>query len=113
MDTDPLYDLLYEKCRKDPDLLATVLHEYLENMSPERRIECEDFMVNNFGDDQVVTVIPTTFKSWFTGDLPDGSSTVLDCFPYTGRYPEIFSHVLRLACPQTSRGWVEQAVSLR
>ena len=55
MDTDPLYDfhsvLIYEKCRKDPDLLATVLHEYLKNMSPERRIECEDFMVNNFGDD--------------------------------------------------------------
>lgn len=56
---------------------------------------------------------PSTYNSWFLGDLPDGSSTVLAVTAYTGHYPEHFTHVLRLAAPRTDRGWIEEAVNLR
>lgn len=58
-------------------------------------------------------MIPTSYRSWFPGDRVDGSSTVLGAEPYRGRYPEHFTHVLRLAAPRTRRGWIEQAVDLR
>ena len=43
--------LLYEKCREDYDLLATIISEYVWNLSNDKLNELEDFMVNNFGDD--------------------------------------------------------------
>ena len=51
MTTNPLFEFLYEKCKQDPDLLATVVDEYLNGLSIEKHLELEDFLVNNFGDD--------------------------------------------------------------
>jgi hypothetical protein len=59
------------------------------------------------------TEVPENIKSWFIGDRSDGSSTVLDVSLYRGSYPKSFTHVLRLAAPNTVRGWLEQAVNLR
>ena len=56
--------------------------------------------------------IPSFYDSWCKGDRPDGSSTVLSCVPYTGLYRQHFTHVLRLAAPNTHRGWLEEAVRL-
>ncbi len=42
---------LYEKCREDPDLLATIISEYVWNLTPEKLTELEDLIINNFGDD--------------------------------------------------------------
>jgi hypothetical protein len=46
-----LEDLLYGVCREDPDLLATIISEYLCSLSDSKLIELEDFLTNNFGDD--------------------------------------------------------------
>ena len=51
MTINPMFELLYEKCRQDPDLLATIIDEYLTSLSDSKLTELEDFMVNNFGDD--------------------------------------------------------------
>ena len=51
MIANPRFELLYEKCRQDPDLLATIIDEYLTSLSDSKLEELEDFMVNNFGDD--------------------------------------------------------------
>ncbi len=53
----------------------------------------------NVGDE-----LPT----WFSG-REDGLSTVLAVTPYTGRYPEFFSWVVRFTALNTRRGWMEQA----
>ena len=46
-----LFEFLYEKCRQDPDLLATIIDEYLTGLSESKLVELEDFLSNNFGDD--------------------------------------------------------------
>ena len=46
-----LSEFLYEKCRQDPDLLATIIDDYLASLSDNKLIELEDFLTNNFGDD--------------------------------------------------------------
>jgi hypothetical protein len=43
--------LLNEKCREDSDLLATIISEYVWNLSNDKLTELEDFLSNNFGDD--------------------------------------------------------------
>jgi len=45
-----LEDLLYEKCREDPDLLATIISEYVWNLSGDKLTELQDLIINNFGD---------------------------------------------------------------
>ena len=50
-DRTELFDLLYEKCRQDPDLLSTIITEYIIRLDDADLTELEDFMVNNFGDD--------------------------------------------------------------
>ncbi len=42
---------LNEKCREDPDLLATIISEYVWALSDSKLDELEDFLSNNFGDD--------------------------------------------------------------
>jgi hypothetical protein len=42
---------LNEKCREDPDLLATIISEYVWGLTPSKLDELEDFLANNFGDD--------------------------------------------------------------
>ena len=42
---------LYEKCREDSDLLATIVSEYVSSLSNNKLTELEDFLVNNFGED--------------------------------------------------------------
>lgn len=37
------------------------------------------------------------FDSWFSGPNEDGSSTVLEIRPYTGRYQKWFNCILRLS----------------
>jgi hypothetical protein len=56
---------------------------------------------------------PVTWPVWWAGDQLDGSASVLAVQPYTGRYPQHFTHVLRLAAPKTYRRWLEIAVDLR
>jgi hypothetical protein len=51
METNPMFEFLYEKCRQDPDLLATIIDEYLTSLSDTKLTELEDFLSNNFGDD--------------------------------------------------------------
>ena len=46
-----LEEFLYEKCRQDPDLLATIVNEYVTSLSDNKLIELEDFLTNNFGDE--------------------------------------------------------------
>jgi len=46
-----------------------------------------------------------TVPYWFA---PEGTQ-VMDVRPYTGRYPQWFSAVVRLAAPRTRRGWLEAA----
>ena len=46
-----LENLLYWKCREDADLLATIISEYVWNLSDSKLDELQDFLVNNFGDD--------------------------------------------------------------
>jgi len=52
MTVNPMFELLYEKCRQDHDLLAMIVDEYLTSLSDSKLNELEDFMVNNFGDDE-------------------------------------------------------------
>ena len=49
---EELEQFLYEKCRQDPDLLATIVDEYLTGLSESKLVELEDFLTNNFGDDE-------------------------------------------------------------
>jgi hypothetical protein len=51
MTINPMFEFLYEKCRQDPDLLATIIDEYLTTLSDSKLDELEDFLANNFGDD--------------------------------------------------------------
>jgi hypothetical protein len=51
MTINPMFEFLYEKCRQDPDLLATVIDEYLTSLSDSKLDELEDFLTNNFGDE--------------------------------------------------------------
>ena len=48
---EELEQFLYEKCRQDPDLLSTIITEYIIRLDDADLTELEDFMVNNFGDD--------------------------------------------------------------
>ena len=41
---------LNEKCREDPDLLSTIVSEYVWGLTPHKLAELEDFLSNNFGD---------------------------------------------------------------
>ena len=43
---------LNEKCRQNPDLLETIISEYVWSLTPTKLAELEDFLVNNFGDDE-------------------------------------------------------------
>ena len=45
-----LFELLYEKCQEDRDLLADTIDQYISSLSGEKLNELEDFLVNNFGD---------------------------------------------------------------
>lgn len=47
------------------------------------------------------------YPTWFS-DKPDGMSTILGIFPYSGKYQ--FTHVLRLSAPRTYQGYLEMAV---
>lgn len=51
------------------------------------------------------------YGTWFSGKST-GMSTVLKIEPYTGKYPQFFTHVVRLSA-ETQRGWLEMAVDLR
>ena len=50
------------------------------------------------------------YPTWFSG-REDGLSVVLATRPYTGKYPEWYTHVLRLTAPRTRRGWMEQSIN--
>lgn len=44
MTVNPLFEFLYDKCRQDPDLLATIIDEYLTSLSDSKLDELEDFL---------------------------------------------------------------------
>jgi hypothetical protein len=56
-------------------------------------------------------LIGSKYPSWFS-DRPDGLSTIIEVEPYEGRYPDHFTHVLRLSAPRTRRGWMEMPVKM-
>ena len=43
-----LEEFLYEKCRQDPDLLATIVNEYVTSLSDNKLIELEDFLADTY-----------------------------------------------------------------
>jgi len=43
-------EFLYESCLKDPDLLATVITEYITRLSDTDLTELDDFLTNHFGE---------------------------------------------------------------
>jgi hypothetical protein len=47
-----LIELLEEKCIEDVDLVNTIIHEYVLNLNEDKLTELEDFLSNNFGDDE-------------------------------------------------------------
>jgi hypothetical protein len=55
-------------------------------------------------------VVGEAYKAWFTGDRPDGYSTILKVEKYTGNYPEFFKWVVTLAAPNTRSGKIEMAL---
>ena len=42
----------------------------------------------------------------------DGIATVLEVHPYTGAYPQWFTHIVRFAAEKTRRGWMEIAANV-
>jgi len=62
-------------------------------------------VVEEFGTE--LPSIGDHISTWFS-DREDGYSIVMDePEKYTGRYPESFTHVLRVTAPRTQRGWME------
>jgi dsDNA-binding SOS-regulon protein len=47
---EELEQFLYEKCKEDSDLLATIISEYVCCLSDSKLEELEDFLTDNFGD---------------------------------------------------------------
>ncbi len=45
-----MIEILSEQCRKDPDLLDTIIEEYVLGLSESESDILEDFIVNNFGE---------------------------------------------------------------
>lgn len=60
---------------------------------------------------------PAEWPVWWDTDdgRPAGQhiARVIECVPYTGRYTQWFTHVLKLADPSTRKGWTETAVDLQ
>jgi hypothetical protein len=52
--------------------------------------------------------VGSLYPNWY-----NKPAIVLAVFPYTGKYPEWFTHVLRLSAPSTKQGWLEMAADLR
>ncbi len=51
-------------------------------------------------------------KIKMTVTQPDFESEILDVFPYTGRYTDMFTHVIRYTSPMTRRGWMEIPIKI-
>lgn len=45
-----LFDILYRECRRDPDVIAMIIDEYLNAIDDSKLTELEDFVANNFCD---------------------------------------------------------------
>lgn len=52
-----------------------------------------------------------SIKVVFSG-REDGIATVLAVYPYTGRYTEFFTHVMRYTAEKTLSGWMEIAIDV-
>jgi hypothetical protein len=53
------------------------------------------------------------YPVWWSTGVREGAwnlARIIGVQPYTGRYPESFTHVLKLHAPNTDRGWLEMAV---
>ncbi len=48
-------------------------------------------------------------ESWCSG-TEDNIATILAVEPYTGRYPQWFTYVVRFTALNTQRGWMETVV---
>ncbi len=49
--------------------------------------------------------------STWTGNPEDSKSFVIKVMPYTGRYPDMFSHVLRYTALNTTQGYMDVCIS--
>ncbi len=45
-----MIEILQDECRKDVDLLDTIIEEYVLGLNASEEANLEDFIVNNFGD---------------------------------------------------------------
>ena len=43
-----LFNFLYEKMQEDTDLLANILDQYLDELSDDKLLQLEDFLVNDY-----------------------------------------------------------------
>ena len=48
--TSELEEFLYDSCRQDPDLLQQIVVEYIDSLDDAQKVDLEDFLTNNFGD---------------------------------------------------------------
>lgn len=46
-----LFEILYRECRRDPDVVAMIVDEYLNAIDDSKLTELEDFVANNFAID--------------------------------------------------------------
>ena len=51
-DKTQLFDLLYKSCLEHSGLLESTLMDYIDALSEQKLLELEDFLVNNFGDEE-------------------------------------------------------------
>ena len=56
--------------------------------------------------------VGAAYPTWFSGNA-DGLSRIVAVKPYTGIYPQWFTHVLELTAPNTNKGTVEMTADAR
>lgn len=45
-----LFEILYRECRRDPDVIAMIVDEYLNAIDDSKLMELKDFVANTFCD---------------------------------------------------------------
>lgn len=58
-------------------------------------------------------VVPEQLQVWWDTGRPNNMAKVLKSEPYTGRYPEHFTHVLTLEAPNCRERQLEMAYNAR
>jgi hypothetical protein len=51
-------------------------------------------------------IVGQKIPAWFSG-AEDDLSTIIKISPYTGKYPQFFTVIIRATARGTKRGWME------